>query len=264
MRDLAKILEDLVVCRVAVSIAALLSCAAALPLCAAPVTNPNILERIRLYTAPDPSAAGGIQGRIAFPRKPIEQILAMPPDEPKYVYMGQVSGEDKQSFSFANLPMAKYNLFIIYEDEFFEGLELSREPDTLTSKDREGITKIVNASDPFFNNKVIHRIEGTTGRGNFARCVVTQSRDQSAPGEVVAGEGFGVTMEKHLGRRTYKLIWLKHVGVGWQVVQKRDLYPVTVNLKELKPKHNYSRKLSSIRVTNKVKDLGEIDFSKLK
>lgn len=241
-------------------------CAAALTLTlrAAPVTNPNIPERTRLYTSPDPSAEGGIQGRIAFPRKPIEQILAMPPDEPKHVYLGSISGEDKQSFSFKNLPMAKYNLFVIYEDQFFEGLELSREPDTLTAKDREGITKIVMASDPFFNNKTIHRLEGTTGRGNFARCVVTQSRDQSAPGEVVQGEGFGVTMDKSLGRRTYKLIWLKDVGVGWQVVQKRDLYPVTVLLKELKPKHNYSAKLSNIRVTNKVKDLGEIDFSKLK
>ncbi len=231
---------------------------------AAPVTDENIRERTRLYTTPELSAAGGIRGRIASPRKPIEEILAMPPDEPKHVYKGQISGDDKQSFLFSNLPMAKYNLFIIYEDEFYEGLQLSFEPDTLTLKDREGIKKIVMASDPFFNNKIIHRMEGTTGRGNFARCVVTQSRDQSAPGKVVAGEGFGVDMPKHLGRRTYKLIWLKDVGVGWQVVQKRDLYPVTVPLKELNPKHNYSKKLSAIRVTDKVKDLGEIDFSKLK
>jgi hypothetical protein len=233
-------------------------------LIAAPVTDENIKERTRLYTPTDPSATGGIKGRIANPAKPIEEILAMPPDEPKHVYKGQISGADKQSFFFGNLPMAKYNLFIIYEDEFYEGVQLSREPDTLTLKDREGIKKIVMASDPFFNKKVIHRMEGTTGRGNFARCLVTQSRDQSAPGKVVLGEGFGKDMPKHLGRRTYKLIWLKDVGVGWQVVQKRDLYPVTVPLKELNPKQNYSEKLSNIRVTNKIKDLGEIDFSKLR
>jgi len=243
----------------------LLGVVTALPsLDAAPVTNKNILERIRLYTTPDPSALGGIKGRIAYPRKPIEEILAMPPDEPKHVYKGQISGDDHQSFFFANLPMAKYNLFVIYEDEFYEGLRLSREPDTLTAKDREGIEDIVMKSDPFFNKKIIHRMEGTTGRGNFARCLVTQSRDQSAPGKVVQGEGFGVDMPKNLGRRTYKLIWLKHVGVGWQVAQKRDLYPVTVPLKELNPKHIYSEKLTDIRVTNKLKDLGEIDFSKLR
>lgn len=233
-------------------------------LTAAPYVNPNITERTRLYTPPDRSAAGGIKGRVVQPKKPIEEILVMPPDEPKKVYKGVISGDDKQSFGFSNLPMAKYDLFIIYEDEFYEGFRLSREPDTLNAKDREGITKIVMASDPFFNNKIIHRMEGTTGRGNFARCLVTQSRDQSAPGEVVEGEGFGVTMAKHLGRRTYKLIWLKHVGVGWQVVQKRDLYPVTVPLTELNPKHNYSKKISGIRVTNNLKDLGEIDFKSLK
>jgi hypothetical protein len=245
-------------------IAMLLVCVAAPSLNAAPVTDKNILERIKLYTPPDPCAAGGIKGHITNPRNPIEQSLAMPPDEPRYVYKGIISGDDKQSFFFANLPMAKYNLFVIYEDEFYEGLRLSREPDTLTKKDREGITKIVNASDPFFNKKIIHRMEGTTGRGNFARCVVTQSRDQSASGKVVAGEGFGVDMPKHLGRRTYKLIWLKDVGVGWQVVRKRDLYPVTVALGELNPKHHYSKKLSGIRVTNLLKILGEIDFKSLK
>ena len=228
---------------------------------AAPVTYSNIKERTRLYTSPDHSASGGIKGRIVNPSKPIEEILAMPPDVPKLVYKGQISGDDKQNFSFDNLPMAKYNLFVIYEDEFYEGLRLSREPDTLTLKDRAGIKKIVMASDPFFNKKVIHRMEGTTGRGNFARCVVTQSRDQSAPGKVVKGDD--TKLDKNLGRRTYKLIWLKHVGVGWQVARKRDLYPVTVPLKELNPKHNFSKKLSSIRVTNKMKDLGEIDFKKL-
>ena len=231
-------------------------------LIARPVTHKNIKERTRLYTSPDNSATGGIKGRIVSPSKPIEQILAMPPDEPKKVYKGLIKGDDKQSFIFANLPMAKYNLFVIYEDEFYEGLRLSREPDTLTTKDREGITKIVMASDPFFNKKIIHRMEGTTGRGNFARCLVTQSRDQSAKGRVVKGDD--TTLEKNLGRRTYKLIWLKHVGVGWQVVRKRDLYPVTVPLTELNPKHNYSKKMSRIRVTNKLKDLGEINFKSLK
>ena len=34
-------------------------------------------ERERLYTAPDPAAAGGIQGTIENPTPPIEQILAV-------------------------------------------------------------------------------------------------------------------------------------------------------------------------------------------
>jgi hypothetical protein len=212
-------------------------------------------EHSRLYTPPDMSASGGIAGKIINPAMPIVQILAMPPDEPRFVYEGQISGANRQEFTFGYLPMSKYNLFVIYENEFFEGLQLSFDPDTLTDKDRQSITKIVNESDPFFNKKTIHRIAGTTGRGNLARCVVTQYRD--GPGTVTAD----YEALKGQGRRTFKLIWLKDVGVGWQVVQKRDLYPVTVDLRLLKPKHHYSDLLSNIRVTDKVKNLGDIDIS---
>lgn len=216
-------------------------------------------ERSRLYTATDPSATGGLKGTIVKPARPIVQVLALPPDEPRFVYQGTVTGDNRQGFLFQNLPMAKYNLFVIYENEFYEGLELTFEPDTLTDKDRQGITQIVNASDPFFNKKTIHRIAGTTGRGNFARCVVTQYRD--GPGTVKSDD---TRLEAGKGRRTFKLIWLKNVGVGWQVVQKRDLYPVTVDLKLLTPAHHYSGQLSKIRVTNTVKNLGDLDLSKEK
>ncbi|MEI8138491.1 MAG: hypothetical protein WCI03_01340 [bacterium] len=209
-------------------------------------------ERHRLYTPPDPTASGGIIGVITTPAKPILQVLAMPPDEPQLVYEGQITGSNQQGFLFENLPMAKYDLFVIYEDEFYEGLELTYEPDTLTEKDRQSISYIVNASDPFFNKKVIHRVAGTTGRGNFARCVVTQYRD--GPGTVSAD----YEVLKGISRRTFKLIWLKDVGVGWQVVQKRDLYPVTVAMKLLTPAHHYSKVLSRVRVTDQVKNLGDI------
>lgn len=201
-------------------------------------------ERHRLYTSPDPTATGGIKGVIKTPAMAIVEVLAMPPDEPRYVYEGRLTEPNNQGFLFENLPMARYNLFVIYDNEFYEGLELSREKDTLTKADREKISYIVNASDPFFNKKVIHRMAGTTGRGNLARCVVTEYRDKGPM------------------RRTFKLIWLKDVGPGWQVVQKRDLYPITTDLKRMTPKHNFSDALSKIRVTDQIKDLGQIDLTK--
>jgi hypothetical protein len=211
-------------------------------------------ERHRLYTPPDPAAAGGITGTISKPAKPIVQILAMPPDEPELVYEGQVTGSNRQGFLFEKLPMGKYDLFVIYEREFYEGLELTFEPDTLTDKDRQSISSIVHASDPFFNKKVIHRVAGATGRGNFARCVVTQYRD--GPGTQSAD----YVDLKGKSRRTFKLIWLKDVGVGWQVVQKRDLYPVTVALELLTPTHHFTKVLSRIRVTDHVKNLGVLEL----
>jgi len=211
-------------------------------------------ERHRLYTPPDPSSAGGITGMIAKPAKPLLEVLAIPPDNPELVYEGQITGSNRQGFLFENLPMAKYDLFVIYENEFYEGLQLTYEPDTLTEKDRQSISYIVNASDPFFNKKVIHRVAGTTGRGNFARCVVTQYRD--GPGTVSAD----YEDLKGISRRTFKLIWLKDVGVGWQVVQKRDLYPVTVAMNLLTPTHHYAGVLSKIRVTDQVKNIGELEL----
>lgn len=211
-------------------------------------------ERHRLYTPTDPDSSGGIAGTIAKPGKPILQILAMPPDHPEHVYEGKITGSNRQGFRFENLPTARYDLFVIYENEFYEGLELSYVPDTLTDKDRKSIDYIVKASDPFFNKKVIHRVEGTTGRGNFARCVVTQYRD--GPGTVTAD----YEAMKGISRRTFKLIWLKDVGVGWQVVEKRDLYPVTVEMRLLTPTHHYEKVLSRIRVTDQIKDLGEISL----
>jgi hypothetical protein len=208
------------------------------------VQNNGAGERHRLYTTPDPAATGGIKGVVKTPAKPIVQVLAMPPDEPRYVYEGEVTGANGQGFLFKNLPMARYNLFVIYDNEFFEGLELSREKDTLTKADQDKIIYIVNESDPFFNKKVIHRMAGTTGRGNLARCVVTEYRDKGPM------------------RRTFKLIWLKDVGPGWQVVQKRDLYPITTDLKHMTPTHHFAAVLSRIRVTDQIKDLGEIDLGK--
>lgn len=202
-------------------------------------------ERHRLYTKTEAKDTGGIKGVIKNPNMPVLQILAMPPDEPRFVYEGKLTGPNNQGFIFQNLPSARYNLFVIYDNEFYEGLELHREKNTLTKQDREKILYIVDESDPFFSNKVMHRMEGSTGRGNFARCIVTQYRTRAPM------------------RRTFKLIWLKDVGPGWQVVQKRDLYPINANPKNLTPKHHYSAVLSKIRVTNEIKDLGELDLNKI-
>jgi len=209
--------------------------------------------RHRLYTPPDPSATGGCKGIIILPSKPLETVLAIPPDNPDLVYEAKITEEsDHRGFLFENLPMARYDLVVVYADEFFEGLELTRGEDTLTDADREKIKYIVTESDPFFTKKILHRIEGTTGRGNFARCIVTQYRDRAAlDSDYTDLKGF---------RRTFKLIWLKDVGVGWQVVQKRDLYPLTVQAGFMNPPHFFSKALSKIRVTDQMKDLGIIEL----
>ena len=216
-------------------------------------------ERTRLYTEPDPSAPGGIEGRIARPPRPIEQILAIPCDAPKKVYKGEISGTDRRSFKFAGLPMRKYDLIVVFENSFYEGLQLNRGESTLTDKDREQIKAIIDKSEPYFPNKIIHRVEGKTGRGNMARCICTFFR---AKGSELMWEKWEGKWSRDDFRRTFKLVILKQVGPGWQVVRMRDLYPVWVSPHCIRPKHHYSKALSGIRVADKVKNLGELDISK--
>ena len=219
-------------------------------------------ERHRLYTETNPADNGGIKGVIADPHKPILQILAMPPEEPRFVYQGKVTGNDKQGFLIESLPMAVYDLFVIYADEFYEGLELHPKASTLTTEDLKKINYIVTESEPFFTKKIVHRVEGTTGQGNLSRCLVTFLRDKASSGFASHRAGLEYMVDQsNLGwRHTFKLIWLKDVGPGWQVVQARDLYPVWMKTGSPLPKHRYSEKLSRIRVTDSIKDLGTISM----
>jgi hypothetical protein len=203
-----------------------------------------------LYTKPDPSAQGGIQGRVAAPSLPIESVLAIPADEPRFVYEARITDEGRRSFHFKGLPMRKYDLLVIYRDRFYEGLRLHRDPDTLTAEDRKKIRNTVDASEPYFKKKFIHRLEGTTGRGNKARAICTFLRDASS------AEGH----TEH--RRTFKLLMFKDVGPGWQVVRARDLFPVSFKPGKPLPRHDYSEALSGIRVTHGIKDLGDIRLTR--
>lgn len=218
-------------------------------------------ERYRLYTPADASCNGGIKGKVVSPKLPLEQVLAIPPDDPTKVYMGTIGGENNSEFSFHGLPMGKYDLMIIYANSFYEGLELSREPNTLTKLDMEKINQTLQKSEKFWRVKTLNRIEGTTGRGNFCRGVVTMLKDA----EEFAEPAFGLTVDaegrKNKFRRTFKIFILKDVGPGWQVAKSRDLYPVWANPANAYPKHNFTEKLSKIRVTDYVKDLGDMNLT---
>jgi hypothetical protein len=206
----------------------------------------------RLYTDPDPSCGGGIAGEIVNPNMPIVTIVAVPPDEPRLVYKGSV-GTGGRSFSFDGLPMRKYDLVVIYDKHFYEGLNLHREENTLTGTDRQQINATVQKAEPYFTKRVVHRLEGTTGRTSLARCICTFVRDTRSTNSPKGDVSY---------RRSTKIILLKQVGPGWQVVRTRDLFPTWARKENMFPTHHYSTKLSRIRVTSRVKDLGELDLSK--
>lgn len=194
-----------------------------------------------LYTEPVQSAKGGIEGRIENPNSPIQEVFAIPPSHPEKVYRATITASDRKSFRFTGLPMDRYDLVVLYEDSMVEGLRLARRTSTLTAKERKQIEESIQSAEAFFNVKIIHRLEGQTGRGNEARAFCTFSRD------------------KKEGTRNVKLVILKQVGIGWQIVRTRELH--RIELKENEPsllRHIHQPELSGIRVTDHIKQLGTL------
>lgn len=208
-----------------------------------------------LYTNPDLSLGGGLRGKIIAPTKDkIIGVFALPPHEPRFVYRAILSGDDNLTFDFNGLPAAKYDIFIAFENEVWEGLTLSRFKDTLTDADRKSIEYIVNKSDPFFEMKVIHRVCGTTGKKKgMARAIVSMIR---------LGAVTDMANNVYAGakKRNYKMFFLEDVGPGYQVARTRDVLMKFVEPGKEVPKWNFRPYLSSIRVTDKMKDLGTIDL----
>lgn len=223
------------------------------------VFGQNAPERSRLYKKSDPANTGGIKGSIGSPSLPIEEILAVSADDVEQVYEGEIRGPQRNEFQFTGLPVGKYDLVVIYHAEFHEGLHLNREASSLLPEDLKKINESIQRSEPFFTKKIIHRVEGETGRGQGARAVCTYVRDKGP--EVTTAQG-DATSGQPKGRRTFKLVLLKDVGPGWQIVRARDLYPVWVNPSAPLPMQKFSPALCQIRVADQLKDVGVLQLSK--
>jgi hypothetical protein len=210
-------------------------------------------QSTRLYTAPDPDAGGGIRARVMRPDKPLRQGFAVPSENPRRVYQGRVSSGGTH-IVFEGLPVARYDLMLLYDDEFYEGFTLTRQPDTLSESDRESIAAAIMKSVPFFDTKQIHRCQGVTGRGGRAMCVLQELRT----GRILTQ---AATVMAGYQIRSIKLAMLEEVGpVGWQLARTREIVRTEVGPNDRKGLlgHRHSEQLSGIRVTDSVRDLGEL------
>ena len=205
-----------------------------------------------LYTEPDPSSSGGIRLTALVPLK---NAFAIPQNNQYHIYKGKISGGQ---VSFDGLPTAKYDLMLQADDHVYEGIVLNRDEDNLNEHDLKFIQITVKQNIPFFDLKHIHRIKGTTGKSGKAVALTQEVRtgrtglilNQNADTLV----GFQI--------RSIKLQFIEDVGVaGWQVLQTREIIRQSVH-PEMKPKDlmpiTFSEKISNIRITDSVKDLGPV------
>jgi len=223
------------------------------PLLAGKVTGTQ--QSSRLYTKSDPAAHGGIHATLVACANPVRQVFAIDNGNPKLVYQGTVT-EDGKEIQFTGLPASIYDLVLVAPNRFYEGCRLTRDPDTLTDRDRTNIAFTINKSVPFFDTKKIHRCEGTTGHNGKVRCVLQEMRTKP----VTLQDG---TTRTDIQVRSIKIACLEDVGeVGWQLVQTREIVRTEVGPPDLHGilPHCYLPGLGGIRVVDTDKDLGELNL----
>ena len=206
-----------------------------------------------LYTSPAPEAPGGL--RLVSPM-PLEFALAIPESNQEHVYKAAL-GPDQKAVSFANIPVARYDLLLVAKDHFYEGISLNRDENTLTAQDLKAIEEIFSRSVPFFNIKRTETVKGTPGDNGKAAALIQWMR--------IGGNLLNQNADLMVGHqiRSLRLAFLADVGPGWQVTATRELVRTDVfpdMPKGLLPV-TYVDALNGVRVTDSVKDIGAINLS---
>lgn len=234
-----------------------------------------------LYSKPDPSAAGGIRGSIAENPSEVLGVLAMPQKFPNVASLDDVEGGNSaknarnvnknmtnqvylaslgsdNTFSFSGLPPGKYDLFVLCENCFYEGLLLSREEQSLTEPDITAIKAKLKESNPFFNVKNQHRIEGQTGAYGKAR--VLEQEVRTLPVTLQSAEVMTTIQIRAIKLCLMESVGSPGLGTHWEMKKTREITRQEVGPPDTKgalPGY-FCKALQGIRVSDSVKDVGAL------
>jgi len=198
----------------------------------------------RIYTVPDPSSTGGIEG--VFP-VPVTHALAVDHNR-EHVYRAEL-GDGGKSFHFLHLPVGKYDLvFVDAGKTIYEGVLLGDPTDKLEAKSMENLKTRIDRSDAFFNVHLIHRM-GTIAEHSYAFVERIRDRDTLTQAGLAMGNV-----------RRLEIIQLDKAEDDWQLTETRHLYreeePKRPNA--IFMKHYFISDLGNIRVVDSVKKIPPI------
>jgi hypothetical protein len=200
----------------------------------------------RIYTAPDPSANGGIEGKT-----PVSVTHALAVDHERlHVYRGKLS-DGGRSFSFSNLPVGKYDIVLVDEGKtIWEGVNLGEPLPPLGEKSSANLKQRIAAADAFFNTHVVHRL-GLLGDHSYA--FVERLRDRNTLTQ--AGTSMG-----NVSR--LEIIEFQQAEDDWQMTETRHIYREEEPKKQGAPfmKHFHVSELGNIRVIDTLKKLPPLAF----
>ena len=243
----------------------------------APGPYTGTIQSSKLYTKS--AEPGGINGRIANPPSEILAVFAVSREKQKTtqttkLLQGGTRSDakyriavhiahlgDDNAFSFAGLQTGIFDLFVLLEHDFYTGLVLTRRGNALTPVDMKTIVAKVNASNPYFNEKHIARMAGTTGRAAKARALVQEMR--TLPVTLQSG-----ALRADLQTRSIKLFLMEDVTVtgapAWAVEETREIVRQEVGPPDTKGRlpEYFCKVLSGILVIDTTEDLGTIKLCK--
>ncbi|MEI6083409.1 MAG: hypothetical protein WCS70_03820 [Verrucomicrobiota bacterium] len=202
----------------------------------------------RIYTAPEPSATGGIVGIV--PVEGLTHVLAIDQERVK-VFRGSSSGGQ---FRLEHLPVGKYDVVLVTNGRgVYEGLRLGDEIQSMPTGLRTNLEKRIALADSFFNRYKVHRC-GVDGERVLV--LVERIRDR------LILQQSGEKLDANL--RRLEVIELEQATDDWQMIQSRHLYREGEPIEKSPPflKHAFVAGLSSIRVVDSVKELGTVTLPK--
>lgn len=209
-----------------------------------PFLSPSVFAKGdpgRIYTAPDPSATGGIEGH-----SPVPVTHAMAVDHERvHVYRGKLS-EGGKTFKFSNLPVGKYDIVLVDEGKtIWEGVNLGEPLPPLSEKSSANLKQRIAVADAFFNTHIVHRL-GLLGDHSYAFVERLRDRDTLTQGGTIMG---------NVSR--LEIIEFQQADDDWQMTETRHIYREEEPKKAGAPfmKHFYVSDLGNIRVVDSVKTL---------
>lgn len=216
----------------------------------------------RIYTAPDASATGGIEGKVEGVELGMciaieSPTIAADPERIRvYRAVPDIGGDDKKvvsTFKFTGLPTGKYDLVLIDRyRQMWEGILLGEDSSSkFTPTQQKNLTTRINVADTYWNQRVIHRI-GVDGE----RVLVFVERLRVGLILKQSGEKFGGY------QRRLEIVELHQAADDWQMARTRHFYrlgePAETTTPFLKDIHVAA--LGGIRVVDSVKQLGALDL----
>jgi len=203
----------------------------------------------RIYTAPDATAPGGIQGSV-----PEELTHAIAVDHDRlHVYLAELS-DGGHAFHFAHLPVGKYDVVLVTKDgAVYEGLALGDPATALTPASAKNLETRISLADSFFNRYTVHRI-GI--EGDHILAFVERIRDKRILKQ--SGEKLDANL------RRLEIIELVQAADDWQMATTRHIYREDEPLVADPPffKHFSFSGLGNIRVVDSLKELGPLTLPK--